>query len=34
MSTQVYDTVSLKIGVTAHRDLSHADEASLEQQVR
>jgi len=34
MSRQVYDTVSLKIGVTAHRDLSHADEASLEKQVR
>jgi hypothetical protein len=34
MSFRVYNTVSLKIGVTAHRDLSHADEASLERQVR
>jgi len=34
MSAAAHDSVSLKIGVTAHRDLSNADEASIERQVR
>jgi len=34
MTASVGDSVCLKIGVTAHIDLSHADEASLARQVR
>jgi hypothetical protein len=34
MSAGASDTVCLKIGVTAHRDLSFADEVSVEKQIR